>query len=168
MVPAAIVATIAYVLMIPLVNVAFSVLPMLETPWGVLPPAAFVVGLVFVVRDFAQREIGHYILVFMVVGIVLSYLLADPFVATASAAAFAVSELVDYAIYTVTKRPFRERVLWSSVVAVPIDTLVFLFGIGALSFASLFVMTAVKLVAAVAIWGYYRIWLDRERAAFAR
>jgi len=136
------------------VNVAFDVLPLIETPWGVVPPAALLVGAVFVFRDFAQRAVGHWVLAGMAIGVALSYWLASPYVALASAAAFAVSELVDWAVYSVLRRPFRERVLASSLLGTPIDSVVFLVGIGAFSWFGVVVMTLAKLVAAVGVYAY--------------
>jgi hypothetical protein len=46
------------------------------------------VGFVFVLRDFAQREVGHNIWWAMLAGCALSYCMASPFVAIASASAF--------------------------------------------------------------------------------
>jgi queuosine precursor transporter len=137
-----------YVAAVVLVNWLFSVVPMVITPWGdPWSVAAIVVGLVFIVRDYAQRAIGHWVLLGTAIGIAISYVMADPRVATASAAAFAASELSDWAIYSITKRPFAERVLLSSLVAVPIDTLVFLGGIGGLTATGFVVMCLSKLVA---------------------
>lgn len=145
----------AYVLMILLVNIGFSYVPMIETSIGLLSPMAVVVGGVFVLRDFAQRRIGHHVLWFMVIGAVLSFLLADPFVAIASVTAFAISELTDWGLYTITKRPFKDRVLLSSVVSTPVDTAVFLGMISGLTAGTFGLMVISKLVAAVAVWFYY-------------
>ncbi|HYG70111.1 MAG TPA: hypothetical protein VD838_20720 [Anaeromyxobacteraceae bacterium] len=137
-----------YVAAVVLVNWLFSVVPMVMTPWGdPWSVAAIVVGFVFIVRDYAQRAIGHWVLLGTAIGIAISYLMADPRVAIASAAAFAASELSDWAIYTITKKPFAERVLLSSLVAVPIDTGVFLAGIGGLTTTGFVVMCLSKLVA---------------------
>jgi uncharacterized PurR-regulated membrane protein YhhQ (DUF165 family) len=81
--------------------------------------------------------------------------MADPYVALASATAFAVSEVADYLLYTLTKRPFHQRVLLSSAVSTPVDTVVFLWWINALTPATVVLMIAAKLLAAVGIWLYY-------------
>lgn len=148
-------AVIAYVATVVLVNIGFSYVPMIETPIGLLSPMAVVVGAVFVIRDFAQRRSGHLVLVAMLVATLLSYLLADPFVAIASAIAFASSEIADYLIYSITKRPFRERVLYSSLISAPIDTAVFLFGINGFTIGTFILMVLSKLVAAAIIWFSY-------------
>lgn len=108
---------IAYVLAILVLNLGFSYVPMIETAIGLLSPMAVLAGVVFVLRDYAQRQSGHWVLLGMAAGAALSFWLADPFVAVASVAAFAISELSDWAIYTATKKPFHERVLASSLIS---------------------------------------------------
>lgn len=138
-------------------NIGFSYLPMIALPGGqMLAPMSFVVGAVFVLRDLAQRELGHRVLLVMGVGLLASYIMADPFVAIASAVAFAVSELADWLVYTLTKKPLAQRILISSVVGTPLDSAVFMFVAGFFSWPGLLIMTASKMVAAVAVYAYYR------------
>lgn len=139
-----------YVGSVVLVNVGFSHMPGWELLWSV------VVGTIFVARDFCQRAIGHWCLVAMGVAAVLSYLLADPYVALASVLAFAVSELADWGVYSVTKRPFADRILLSSVIAVPLDSAVFLAGIGLFGPVLFGVQVASKMAAALLIYGGLR------------
>ncbi len=153
--------TIIYVLLIVLVNWLFTVVPLVELPGGTMwPPVALVVGFVFVARDFAQREIGHWVLAAMAVGVVISYFMASPQVALASAVAFAVSELTDWAVYTFTGRPLSERILYSSILGTPIDSVVFLSMVGFFSVAAAAAMTVSKLLGALIVW-----WLIRRREA---
>ncbi|MEK9678687.1 MAG: preQ0 transporter [Rhodospirillaceae bacterium] len=153
--------TIIYVLLIVLVNWLFTVVPLVELPGGTMwPPVALVVGFVFVARDFAQREIGHWVLAAMAVGVVISYFMASPQVALASALAFAVSELTDWAVYTFTGRPLSERILYSSILGTPIDSVVFLSMVGFFSVAAAAAMTVSKLLGALIVW-----WLIRRREA---
>jgi len=106
-----------------------------------------IAGLVFVARDYAQQEVGHKaVLALMLVAGVLSYLLADPFVALASISAFAISEITDYIVYSKYKGDFNNRVVVSSLVSVPIDTAVFLAIISHLSVLSFAVMCISKLL----------------------
>lgn len=149
-------ALLLYVALILVVNVGFSVVPPIMTPLGLFAPMAIFVGFIFVMRDFAQRSAGHWVLLAMVVGTALSYVLASPYVALASAAAFAVSELVDWGVYTASRKPFHQRILISSIIATPIDTLVFLYGISAFSFGTFCIMIASKMIAALVIWAMYR------------
>lgn len=137
------------------VNVGFSLVPMIETPVGLLSPMAVIVGFTFVFRDYAQRTAGHWVLAAMVIATGLSFLLANPFVALASAVAFGVSELADYLLYTLTRLPFHKRVLWSSAISTPIDTLVFLFGINGFTIGTFVLMVISKMIAAVIIYALY-------------
>ena len=153
--------TALYIFLIVAVNYAFSVVPLVALPGGTMwSPVSLIVGFIFVVRDFAQREIGHRVLLAMLVGAVISYWMAGPAIATASVAAFLVSELVDWTVYSFTRRPFSERVLYSSVLGTPVDSTVFLAGIGLLSVTGVIAMTASKLVGALIVW-----WMVRRREA---
>ena len=151
--------TTLYFALIVAVNYAFTVVPLVKLPDGTMwPPVALLVGLVFVARDFAQREAGHKVLLAMLVGMVISYFMASPFVATASAAAFLISELVDWAVYTYTKRPLSQRILFSSLLGAPVDSAVFLGLLSLLSPVGIAAMTASKLVGAFIVW-----WMIRRR-----
>lgn len=149
--------TATYVALIVLVNWGFTVVPLVEMPGGEKwPPMSLVVGFIFVARDFAQREIGHRVIIAMLIAAALSYLMASPFVAVASLAAFLVSEFADWAIYSFTKKPFAERILWSSVIATPIDSAVFLAVINHLSWFGVIAMTASKMLGAFIVWRLVR------------
>lgn len=140
-------------------NLGFTYLPMINLPGGQsLAPMSFLVGLIFILRDFAQRELGHKVLFFMGLGVVVSYLLADPYVALASAVAFALSELIDWLVYTFTKKPMKERILISSAISTPIDSSVFMLMLSFFSLPGLIIMTASKMFAAIAIY----IWLAKK------
>ncbi len=146
-------AVLVYIVAIVAVNYGFSVVPMLPTPWGdMFPPMTFAVGLIFVLRDYAQRQVGHWVLAAMLVAGALSYIMADPFVAVASVTAFALAELTDWGVYSFTGRPFRQRVLISSAVSTPIDSAVFLSMIGAFSWSGMAAMFAAKMAAALIVW----------------
>jgi len=152
-------STLIYIALIVAVNWGFTVVPLVKMPGGEMwPPMSLVVGFIFVVRDFAQREIGHRVLIAMLIGAALSYVMASPYVAIASAAAFLVSELADWLVYTVTKRPLSQRILFSSLLGTPIDSVVFLYGIGHLTVSGVAAMTASKLVGALIVW-----WMIRRR-----
>ena len=147
----------SYIAAIVLVNWAFSVTPVLTLPGGeVFPPVALLVGFVFILRDLAQRAVGHRVLWAMLIGTVLSYLLAEPYVAFASALAFAASELIDWSVYSATKRPIVDRILWSSAASTPVDTAIFLGLIGALSSLSFFAMAFSKMVGALVVYAALR------------
>ncbi len=146
----------AYVASIVLVNWLFDVLPIIETPLGAWPPASIVVGFVLILRDLAQREAGHYVLLAMLAAGLLTYVMVDPFIAFASVSAFLVSETADWIVYTLTKRPLRDRILASSAVSSPLDSVVFLGLMGFLSPASFILQTLSKFAGALVIWGILR------------
>lgn len=144
--------TAAYIAAIVLVNIGFVHVPLVPLFGEMFPPMSIVVGAVFILRDYAQREIGHHILAAMLIGAGLSYVMADPYVAVASLVAFLISELVDWYVYTFTKRPLAQRILISSAISTPIDSAVFLEMIGHFSWLGFAMMTAAKMLAAGAIW----------------
>ena len=149
--------SVIYIMLIVFVNWLFTVVPLIDLPTGdKWPPASLVVGLIFVARDFAQREISHRVIIAMLIAGGLSYYMASPYVAMASVTAFLISEFADWAIYTYTGRPFAQRVLISSIVATPIDSAVFLYMLGHLGLMGVTLMTLSKLVGAVVVWGLIR------------
>ncbi|MBI1251230.1 MAG: VUT family protein [Alphaproteobacteria bacterium] len=123
--------TALYVALMPLINWSFAAVPTFPIPdaWGggQLQPLAIVTGLVLVVRDFAQREIKHWILAAMLVGLALSSLTSWITIVLASGAAFLISETVDWAVYTFSNRPLSQRIMISSVASAPLDQLVFIY-----------------------------------------
>jgi len=151
--------TALYISTVVIVNWGFTIAPSIELPIiGQYDPWVLVVGVVFVTRDYAQREVGHWVIAAMLVGCILSYFMADPFVALASAVAFLISESVDWAVYSVSKRPLANRVLLSSALSTPVDTAVFLSMIGLLSPLNFTLAVVSKMAAALLVW----VWLRRR------
>lgn len=99
------------------------VAPGIAAPSGVL-----MIGLALVLRDLVQRRLGAvWSLVAIGVGTLLSALVAPPALVAASAMAFLLSELADFAIYTpLQRRGLVLAVFASSMVGLIIDSLVFL------------------------------------------
>jgi uncharacterized PurR-regulated membrane protein YhhQ (DUF165 family) len=121
--------SLLYLILIPLVNWAFGNTPIFTLPdGGKWSPFSVIVGLILVVRDFAQREIGHYIFVPLCIGVVISYFMAPPIIAIASAVAFLASESIDWGIFTFTRAPLSVRVLFSSIVGSIADSVIYLSG----------------------------------------
>ena len=122
-----------YLALIPFLNWTFGHADAIMQPVpfikdAVFNPITILTGLVFVVRDFAQREMGHKILLVMAMAIGWSFYYAYPPIALASAAAYAISETVDWTLFTFTKFRLSTRVWVSSALASPLDTVVFLYG----------------------------------------
>lgn len=119
-----------YVGLMPFINWSFGAVETFAIPdWlggGMFQPLAIVTGLVLVVRDFAQRELKHWVWGAMITGLLLSMLTSWIVVVFASAAAFLISETVDWAVYTFSKRPLSQRIMISSLASAPLDQIVFI------------------------------------------
>jgi uncharacterized PurR-regulated membrane protein YhhQ (DUF165 family) len=145
--------SLGYITAIVIANIGFTYLPMIALPGGeMLAPMSFLVGFIFVLRDFSQREIGHRVLIAMAIGAGLSYLMADPFVALASVLAFSISESVDWGIFSFTDKPLKQRILLSSLIGTPVDSAIFMLMLGFFSWYGLAIMFASKMVGAVIVW----------------
>ncbi len=144
--------TLVYVALIPFVNWSFTWAPNIELfgAWA-FNPVTIITGLILVVRDFAQREIGHKVLIAMMIALAITVVLAGPKLALASGAAFAISELVDWILFTFTKFRLSTRVFLSSLIAAPIDSVVFLAGAGFFTIANVIMSIIGKMVGAIVI-----------------
>ncbi len=120
--------TYLYLFLIPFINWCFEhVYTFKLAGGGDWNPMTIVTGLVLVVRDFAQREIGHWIFLFLAIGLMLSIYTSSADVALGSACAFAISETIDWALFTFAKLPLSKRVFVSAGISGPIDAAAFLY-----------------------------------------
>jgi uncharacterized PurR-regulated membrane protein YhhQ (DUF165 family) len=148
----------AYVASILLVNWLFAPAQLVpgvtvwSSPWGDLYLANVIVGLVFVLRDYAQRAIGHYVLLATALAGLITYGLVDPAIAVASVTAFILSEMTDWGVFSFTRWPLQSRILLSSLIAVPLDTAVFQHLAGYLTPAAFATEVASKAVGVVLVW----------------
>jgi uncharacterized PurR-regulated membrane protein YhhQ (DUF165 family) len=94
----------------------------------------------------------------MLLGGLISWFMAVPVVALASVCAFLAGELLDWAVYTGTRRPFSQRVLLSSALGTPLDSAIFLGLMGIFSIPGLLIMTAGKMLGAFLVF-----YLTRRR-----
>lgn len=157
-------ATISYIVFIVLINSAFVYLPAWSLFSQRISVADAFVGFIYIVRDFAQREMQHYVFIAMLIGALLSFVLASPAVAVASVSAFLVGEVVDWGVYTFTKRPLSSRLLWSACLSAPLDTGVFLYFTHRLDAPEFFVMTLGKIAGVLLLW---LIWRLRNKSQHA-
>lgn len=97
-------------------------------PGVMAPSGVLMIGLALVLRDLVQRRLGAKVsLLAIAVGTLLSAWLAPPAIVLASAAAFLLSELVDFAVYTpLQRRGLVLAVALSSFVGLFVDSVVFL------------------------------------------
>ena len=103
-------------------------------PWGgggplMAPSGVMMVGLALVLRDLVQRRLGRKVaLMAIVAGAALSGAVAPPALVLASTAAFFLSELADFAVYTpLAARGLVLAVLASSVAGLIADSVLFLW-----------------------------------------
>lgn len=127
--PAGIATLLAYVATIPAANLAVTHFGAVPVGFGYAAPAGvYLVGLALVLRDLAREAAGRgAVLMAIAVGTVVSYFLADPALAAASAAAFAVAETMDFVVYEpLRKRGLLIAMLASNAVGLLADSLLFL------------------------------------------
>lgn len=104
-------------------------------PGVMAPSGVLMIGAALVLRDLVQRRLGAaFGVAAIAVGAALSTGLAPSSLVLASAAAFLLSELADFAVYTpLARRRLVLAVLASSMVGLAVDSFVFLW----LAFGSL-------------------------------
>lgn len=142
-------ALAAYVATIPLANWMLGNVGTLCPPDGpclipvgfglMAPSGVLMVGLALVLRDAVHSLAGwRWALGAILAGVALSAIVAPPALVVASAAAFLLSELTDFAVYApLRKRRLYAAVLASGIVGALIDTVVFLgLAFGSLDFAA--------------------------------
>lgn len=165
----------AYIAFIVLVNVLFIPENLIEgvTQWttsnwmGTLYLANIIVGVVFVLRDYAQREIGHKVLLATALAGIPVYYFAGPGLAIASMIAFMLSEMTDWAVYSFTKRPLQNRIILSSLIAVPVDTLAFQHLAGYLTPAAFVTEVASKAIGVAIVWYLLKLRFGNAEAPAA-
>jgi uncharacterized PurR-regulated membrane protein YhhQ (DUF165 family) len=105
---------------------------------GLMAPSGVVMaGLALVLRDLVQRRLGAGASLFAIAaGAAISAWLAPPAIVIASTAAFLLSELTDFAVYTpLQRRRFLLAVVLSSLAGLVVDSAVFLhLAFGSLDF----------------------------------
>lgn len=128
------------------------------------PSGVLMIGLALVLRDWLHETGGRSLaLAAIFVGATLSWFVAIPALAAASAAAFLLSELSDFAVYA----PLRERhrpaaVMASGIVGAAVDSAVFLWlAFGSLDFLAGQVVGKLYASAAVALL----LWARSRRVA---
>ncbi len=103
----------------------------------VAPAGVYIAGLAFTLRDLAQELTGRaWVLAAIAAGALLSLAFGPWRIAVASAAAFALSELADFAVYQpLRKRNWLAAVAVSNTVGLVVDSVLFLWlAFGSLAF----------------------------------
>lgn len=139
----------------------------LTTRYGFVPvglglsatAGTYAAGATFTLRDDVQDRAGMaWVLAVIGVGCAVSYVVADPSIAKASFAAFAISELADLAVYTPLKRrgAWTPAVWLSGLAGAVVDSVAFL----TIAFGSVAVTTeAVAGQVLGKMWAVGAVWL---------
>jgi hypothetical protein len=116
-------------------NYATSTLGFLPVGFGYRATAGtFAAGLILALRDGIQDALGRRIIFLLILtGAALSFFMSAPAIATASAAAFLISETVDFTIYTPLRKKSKlgdsrwlAAVVLANLAGALTDTIVFL------------------------------------------
>lgn len=136
---------LAYILTIPAANYLIGHIGAICIPQGpclipvapgiMAPSGVLLIGVALLLRDLVQRQYGAtWSLACILAGTALSILIAPPALALASGAAFLISELSDFAVYTpMSQKRFVTALLLSCIVGAIVDSALFLW----LAFGSL-------------------------------
>ena len=121
------------------------------------PSGVLLIGIALLARDFVQEQLGKQpTLLAITAGILISFFV-NPAVATASAIAFALSELADFGIYTKIKQhTIIGAVVVSGIIGGVIDSFVFLqIAFGSTQFwqGQVIGKTWMALLGGIVIWG---------------
>lgn len=149
--------TLAYIVLIVLINSLFIFVPTYEVFNSTFSPADMAVGIVYVLRDLSQREIKHGVIFAMLIGCFISYLLPEKQIALASLTAFVIGETIDWGIYTYTQKPLSARILSSSLVSIPFDSFVFLEMAHMMTWMNMLLLNLSKFIGVFIIWYCWRI-----------
>jgi len=131
-----VIAAVAYLGTIVAANWAITRFGAVPVGLGLMAPAGvYFAGLAFTLRDVVHRAVGRWVAVAAIAaGAGLSFVVATPALALASAAAFGLSELADLAVYEpLHKRRWLLAVAASNAVGLVVDSVLFL----SLAFGSL-------------------------------
>jgi uncharacterized PurR-regulated membrane protein YhhQ (DUF165 family) len=104
----------------------------------------------------------------MSLALFLTFVTSGGALAVASGVAFLISELIDYALFTLTSYKLSTRVLLSSSLAAPVDTVAFLYGASFIRDAQLTIpnisMSIIgKMFGAIIIWALIKNRLEKNK-----
>lgn len=149
-------ATITYVGILLLLTVLFDLLSHDLFSSDFSPFSGFV-GALLVFRNFAQREIGHGVILLMLLAGVLIHQVVT--IENATTAAFLSGEFTDMLVYSTLRKTLIQRMFWSVAISSFVDSIVFLFMTHHLSWFSAALLTTTKVTIALGIllmWEFIR------------
>jgi uncharacterized PurR-regulated membrane protein YhhQ (DUF165 family) len=117
----------------------------------IFPAGAVIIGLTFTFRDLVQRRYGNWWVWAWMITATLITVTMNWQIALASGAAFLVSEAVDWYLYSILKKPIKERIIWSNLFSTPLDSLIFVTMAFGWNWAAIWGQTLVKFVSSLII-----------------
>jgi len=126
----ALVAVTIYAAAIVAANVLTYYFGLVPVGFGLLVTAGtYAAGIALLARDFVHRYAGiWWVLGGIAFGVAMSWFLASPAIALASAVAFGVAELADLLVFVkIRPRGFVRAALISNLVSAPVDAVLFLW-----------------------------------------
>ena len=119
------------------------------------PSGVLMIGAALALRDAVQEALGRvWVLTLVVAGAAMSLAVSPPALAIASAVAFLLSELLDFAIYDrLRRRALAWAVLLSGVAGAVFDSLLFSWlAFGTVAFAPGLILAKIYASAVYAVW----------------
>lgn len=161
------IALAGYIFCVVAANATLALVGLVPVGFGLMAPAGVLwAGLALTMRDLTEDRLGRLaVLGAILAGALLSWLISPAF-ALASGAAFLISELCDFAVYSPLKRRhWLTAVALSNTVGLVVDSCLFLWlAFGSLEFlAGLVVGKVWVTLATVAV-----LWVWRRRALLPR
>jgi len=150
-------ATVAYLVIIILLSKTFDIAARYEFIDNFFSPFSACVGALFVFRNFAQRELGHWVIIPMIIAGIISHYVAT--MENATLFAFIAGELTDMVLYTYLRKRLLQRMFWAAIISSPVDSIVFLYMIDNLTLFTVFMLTIVKVIVVIVmllIWDFMR------------
>ena len=116
-----------YLILVPISNLLVKEFGLVNFYFLTFPAGAITVGLSFTLRDIVQERYGKKIsYLWMIVGCGLTYLFSED-LAVISSLVFMVSETIDWFIFSISSIPFKQKIIFSNIVSIPIDSFLFVY-----------------------------------------
>ena len=128
-------------------------------PGMMAPSGVLLIGAALALRDAVQEALGRtWVLCLVIAGAAMSFLLGSPALALASATAFLLSELADFAVYDrLRKRGLALAVVLSGIVGAVLDSLLFSWlAFGTIGWAPGLILAKLYASVGYAAWLLYR------------
>jgi len=115
------------------------------------PVGAVLIGVTFSFRDLLQQKQGKWgCWKWMITAMGITFVFSRN-IAIASTAAFIVSEIIDWFIFTYSNRPFKQRIVLSNLFGTPIDSIIFVVFAFGWNWQAIWGQTVVKFLSSLIV-----------------